>query len=277
MLSKALAFGALALTVSADQICQPGQYLLNGACEQVPQGCYQTVADAVDFFNCPSGHSCINPAELPQICAAGTFSVSSEECMGHSECTHVPLGCYQEQAGQDSFKMCPNGFYCPDPSKSPVECPAGTTSSSSELCVDHSKCQPIGEKAQAISMLYGQCSYKSKTNTEIKKIAGPKSLGLCAKYVREAVQRAKGIAVEPTGIASAKDYGPWLVKNGYSKSSKTYEQATTGDIAVLQGNSVHIHGHITVKCDDGHWRSDFVQNAFWIYSDGFRPSYVIYE
>eukprot|EP00347_Sterkiella_histriomuscorum_P013482 403364545 len=208
MLSKALAFGALALTVSADQICQPGQYLLNGACEQVPQGCYQTVADAVDFFNCPSGHSCINPAELPQICAAGTFSVSSEECMGHSECTHVPLGCYQEQAGQDSFKMCPNGFYCPDPSKSPLACPPGTQSSDSEMCAHHVKCNPITNKAAAMEFLYGTCSYKYKTNTEIKKIAGSISLGKCAAYVREAVQRAKGDTVQPVGIVAAQDYGP---------------------------------------------------------------------
>lgn len=128
-----------------------------------------------------------------------------------------------------------------------------------------------------MSMLLGTCPYKYKTNTEIKKIAGPKSQGKCAAFVREAVQRAKGVPVQPVGIVAAKDYGPWLVQMGYSRSSKTYEQAQTGDIAVLQGNSVHIYGHITVKCDDGHWRSDFVQNGFWIYTDGFRPSYVIYE
>ena len=73
-----------------------------------------------------------------------------------------------------------------------------------------------------MNFLLGTCSYKYQTNVQIKSLAGPKSQGKCAAYVREAVQRAKGIPVGPTGIESAKDYGPWLVKQGYSASSKSY-------------------------------------------------------
>jgi hypothetical protein len=72
------------------------------------------------------------------------------------------------------------------------------------------------------------------------------------------VQLAKGIPAVPTGIAAAKDYGSWLVEQGYSATSKTYLQAEVGDIAVMEGSKAHPYGHITVLCDDGHWRSDFV-------------------
>jgi hypothetical protein len=120
-------------------------------------------------------------------------------------------------------------------------------------------------------------SWKPRVNTEIKKLAGYKSLGRCAAYVREAVQRAQGSPVYPVGIVAAKDYGPWLEKQGYRRSSKTYTQAQVGDIAVMQNSPNHPYGHICVKCDDGHWRSDFVQNSFFPYIDGSHPSYVIYE
>lgn len=173
--------------------------------------------------------------------------------------------------------MCPEGHFCEDPARSPVPCPPGTISSRSELCIEHTKCIEVGAKAGAMSFMYGTCSYKYQTNVQIKKLAGPTSQGLCAKYVREAVQLAKGIPVAATGIESAKDYGPWLIKQGYSASSKSYTQAAVGDIAVMAGSSAHPHGHICVKCDDGHWRSDFVQNNFFPYKDGSQPAYVIYE
>jgi hypothetical protein len=83
-----------------------------------------------------------------------------------------------------------------------------------------------------------------------------------------AVQQAKGIPVQPTGIVSAKDYGPWLEQQGYSASWKTFQNAEVGDIAVMEGSAAHPHGHICVKCDDGLWRSDFVQRGFFPYADG---------
>ena len=91
--------------------------------------------------------------------------------------------------------MCPNGFYCPDPAKSPILCPAGTVSSTSEMCAHHTQCYEQSEKMSAMNFIVGTCSYKYQTNVQIKKIAGSTSLGKCAAYVREAVQRAKGETV----------------------------------------------------------------------------------
>ncbi|KRW98298.1 hypothetical protein PPERSA_02075 [Pseudocohnilembus persalinus] len=115
-----------------------------------------------------------------------------------------------------------------------------------------------------------------QVSNEITKIAGPSSKGQCAKYVREAIQRANGAPVQPTGIVSAKDYGPFVKQYGYKTTSRSHEQAVTGDVAILAGQPAHPHGHIAIKCSDGKWRSDFVQNSFWIYKDGSRPSYTIY-
>ena len=77
-----------------------------------------------------------------------------------------------------------------------------------DRCEDHYECH---EPTSFRAMVKG-ASFKYQTNVEIKKIAGPTSQGLCAMYVREAVQLAKGLPVEPVGIESAKDYGPWLEK-----------------------------------------------------------------
>ncbi|KRW98315.1 hypothetical protein PPERSA_02092 [Pseudocohnilembus persalinus] len=113
-----------------------------------------------------------------------------------------------------------------------------------------------------------------QVSKEITKIAGPKSKGLCAKYVREAIQRANGAPVQPTGIASAKDYGPFLKKFGYKSTKKTHDKAVTGDVVIFAGQSAHPHGHIAIKCSDGKWRSDYVQNSFWVYKQG--SPYTIY-
>ncbi len=120
-------------------------------------------------------------------------------------------------------------------------------------------------------------SWKTGAASKITSLAGPKSTGKCALVVRQAIQMAKGEPVQPTGIESAKDYGPWLIKEGYSSTWKTYSQASVGAVAVMAGSSAHPHGHICIKCADGRWRSDFVQNGFFPYADGSQPSYTIYE
>jgi len=51
----------------------------------------------------------------------------------------------------------------------------------------------------------------------------------------------------------------------------------TGDIVIFESTDDHEHGHIAVKCDDGKWRSDFVQKGFYPYADGTKPNYLIYE
>ena len=120
-------------------------------------------------------------------------------------------------------------------------------------------------------------NWKLDVASEIEKDAGSKSLGKCALYVRKAIQKGKGLKVEPTGIVSAKDYGSFLVKMGYRASKKDYSQANTGDISIFEGNKKHPHGHIQILGSDGKWRSDFKQNNFNPWKDVSNPSYVIYE
>ena len=59
----------------------------------------------------------------------------------------------------------------------------------------------------------------------LKRICKPKSLGLCVKIVRRAVQLSLDLEDKPTGIANAKDYGPWLEKHGYKRTDLTYQDA----------------------------------------------------
>ena len=120
-------------------------------------------------------------------------------------------------------------------------------------------------------------SFKAKVSEKITETSLSKSSGKCALFVREAIQKAKNITVEPTGIVSAKDYGPWLVKNGYRSSSKSYKEASIGDVAVMDSIGSHKHGHIQIYCSDKKWRSDFVQAGFYPFSDGSQPKYVVYE
>jgi hypothetical protein len=119
----------------------------------------------------------------------------------------------------------------------------------------------------------------SKISDFITKSSGPTSKGLCSLFVREAIQKALNIKVEPTGINSAKDYGPWLIRNGFKRSDKLYTKANVGDVAVIQSVSGHNHGHIQIYSSDGKWRSDFVQKGFFPYlgENGSYPAYTMYE
>lgn len=59
-----------------------------------------------------------------------------------------------------------------------------------------------------------------------------------------------------------------MIKEGYAQTTKTYTEAAAGAVAIMAGQPAHIHGHICMKCPDGVWRSDFVQNGFFPYADG---------
>jgi hypothetical protein len=83
-------------------------------------------------------------------------------------------------------------------------------------------------------------SFKIQAAENITDMAEAKSSGKCAAYVREAIQRAKGIKVEPTGILSAKDYGPWLVKQGYwVKGDQSIASANPGNVIVIDAVNHH--------------------------------------
>ena len=120
-------------------------------------------------------------------------------------------------------------------------------------------------------------SFKDKISDRITALAGSKSKGECSKYVRQAIQEAKNIKVEGTGIKHAKDLGPWLIQNGYKPTNKTYKEAKTGSIAVLDSVGIHKSGHIQILSNDNKWRSDFTQNGFFPWKDGSKPNYIIYE
>ncbi|KRW98297.1 hypothetical protein PPERSA_02074 [Pseudocohnilembus persalinus] len=107
-----------------------------------------------------------------------------------------------------------------------------------------------------------------------------KDLAKCAYFVRYSIQKAiiggNNFDVS-TGILRAKDYGPWLQKMGYQPTKKTYQNASIGDVAVLENTKNHYYGHIAIYCGQGKWVSDFEQNCFYIYKDGTKPPYIIYS
>lgn len=88
-----------------------------------------------------------------------------------------------------------------------------------------------------------------------------KSMGRCAKSVREAVDFGFGVHIEHT--LSAKDYGPCYQKIGFKKIfsypngdvKKTDYKEQLGDIAIIQYEP---NGHICMKTSKG-WYSDFKQ------------------
>lgn len=98
----------------------------------------------------------------------------------------------------------------------------------------------------------------------------------CARYVKKALI-AGGASVKNSGIESAKDYGPWLLENGF----KVVDNATTvrsggvftisgqqvGDVVVIQAAPHHVHGHMAMF-NGTHWVSDFIQEK------GFYPAQI---
>ena len=110
---------------------------------------------------------------------------------------------------------------------------------------------------------------------EIRRAAKATSEGACARYVRAAIQRARGEEEKGANIGSAKDFGPWLLSKGYSRVNRRHQEAQNGDVAILNATNKHPHGHIAIYCD-GTWYSDFRQRNFNIWSDVPAPSYVMY-
>ena len=115
----------------------------------------------------------------------------------------------------------------------------------------------------------------SKVSCFITESAQPKSQKNCAKFVREAIQKALDKPIQGAGIASAKDFGTWLEKNGYQGSTKKVDEAKVGDVAIFPAIENHKHGHIQIKCDDGKWRSDFEQKSFIPFNSA--KDYTIFE
>jgi hypothetical protein len=73
--------------------------------------------------------------------------------------------------------------------------------------------------------------------------------------------------------AEAKDYGPFLEKNGATVVSQDDYKPQKGDVAVFEGNDAHQHGHVEIY-DGKQWVSDFKQNNFSPYTKDAPPSTV---
>ncbi|WP_337252098.1 hypothetical protein [Moellerella wisconsensis] len=89
-----------------------------------------------------------------------------------------------------------------------------------------------------------------------------------------------GASIKNSSIESAKDYGPWLIENGFipvpgaqaQKESISYSilGQQKGDVVIIEqlkkpNKPESIHGHIALF-DRKHWVSDFVQQR------GFYPN-----
>lgn len=114
--------------------------------------------------------------------------------------------------------------------------------------------------------------------------AQPKSIGQCARYVRNALEAGGLKAINPPERpVNAKDYGPVLIARGFYKSTlkNMLEQydPIEGDVVVIEpytgGNPA---GHIAMFSGED-WISDFVQRDIWA-GPGYRakkPSLAIYR
>ena len=136
------------------------------------------------------------------------------------------------------------------------------------------------DKKIAVSVLNSQAQTRAKINADNFKKGIDKKLkygeSKCARYVKKALI-AGGASVKNSGIESAKNYGPWLLENGF----KVVDNATTvrsggvftisgqqlGDVVVIQAAPHHVHGHMAMF-NGTHWVSDFIQEK------GFYPAQI---
>lgn len=105
--------------------------------------------------------------------------------------------------------------------------------------------------------------------------AKPHSIGMCAKYTREAIE-AGGIKLIRHN--SAKDYGSSLKAVGFAPLNFCPIGYAKGDVAIFQGFKGHPHGHIQMY-DGTQWISDFKQKGFWPGSSFQKANveYVVYR
>ena len=122
-----------------------------------------------------------------------------------------------------------------------------------------------------------------KTIEYLNAHAENRSVGLCAMYVRKAIQ-AGGVKLKPPYPRYAKDYDSYLVRYGFHAVSPTPPpdyKPRRGDIVVIQSmDADHPAGHIEIF-NGREWVSDYFQgrNDLWpgsIYRRN-KPPYKIYR
>lgn len=117
--------------------------------------------------------------------------------------------------------------------------------------------------------------------------------GECAKYVKLALIHG-GASIENSAIRSAKDYGPWLIENGFTPVPGAQAQKEgisysilgqqKGDVVIIErlkkpNKPESIHGHIALF-DGKHWVSDFVQQRGFYPNEEYRDEstpFVLYR
>ena len=106
------------------------------------------------------------------------------------------------------------------------------------------------------------CGDINKAVSYLVSHANSKSVGLCAKYVADALQ-AGGFSFTRQASAYMYRTNGVLTKMGFKEISKGTPKK--GDITVTENNSAHPHGHIAMY-SGSKWISDFVQNSEFVYA-----------
>lgn len=101
----------------------------------------------------------------------------------------------------------------------------------------------------------------SKANNYVTKNAHLRSQGLCAQYVRKALE--VGGCCTWGHPLSAKGYNEFLTALDFSKIPQNGYQPKEGDIVVFDAVKGHPYGHIAIW-NGKQWVSDFLQKNFYV-------------
>lgn len=121
-------------------------------CIPCPAGYYTTSYGSKICTKCPRGYYCADPTASPKPCPAGTFSNLE---YGVVSCITCPDGSYTTSTASKTCKICPKGYYCADPAKSPIKCPIGTYSNSN---IGQAFCTPCPQGTYASTTGSVQCT-----------------------------------------------------------------------------------------------------------------------
>lgn len=122
--------------------------------------------------------------------------------------------------------------------------------------------ESLKEVAPRVSNL-GSKSAPSLAAQVASRAAHGRSQGLCARYVRKALQAA-GYNFTPQPSAYMYAHGT-LARAGFTKISTNNYRPQVGDIAVFNRSSKNPHGHIQIY-NGSNWISDFRQRSFSPYA-----------
>ena len=88
----------------------------------------------------------------------------------------------------------------------------------------------------------------------------PYGAGRCATHVRKALEAG---GLNTTGHpASARDWGPILIRNAFAALSNGNATPQLGDVVVIQATTRSSDGHMAYY-DGTNWISDFIQPHLW--------------